>query len=273
MNMDEYTKNITQLFSKKGWLNVPDVKSLSKVIAFGESIDEESRIMIVELMSQYEKISWNVYINYIIKAIEKIPSDKYKEIKTFYVLPIITKRDKGKTKSSQAVAYAFKSPEISAHPFFSEKEIDVNDESFLPQNITSSSTKMILLVDDFIGTGETALTYLRETDKIKHISNNKIAFVFIAGMKNGIKLLEYRHFSVFCAFAQRKGISDLSDVEKQKKFSSLMKKIEQQFEIDEKFEFGYGHSEALISLIRTPNNTFPVFWDSKHNKNAPFERK
>lgn len=273
MDMNEYTKIITQVFSKKGWLNAPDIKSLEKIIAFGESIDDESRDMIIELMLQYKKISWNVYTNCIIKAIEKIPIDKYKGIKTFYVLPIITREDKGKPKSSPTVAYAFKSPEISEHPFFSGKEIIVNDETSLPQNITNSSTKMVILVDDFIGTGETVLTYLNETDKVKNISNNKIAFIFIAGMEAGIKILEDKHFSVFCNFTQKKGISDLSDVEKQRKFSSLMKRIEQQFEIDEKFEFGYGHSEALISLIRTPNNTFPVFWDSKHNKNAPFERK
>ena len=273
MDMNEYTKLMTRLFSKNGWSNVPDKKSLEKIIEFGESIDDDSRSMIIELMSQYKKISWNVYINYIIRAIEKIPQDKYKDIKTFYVLPIITKEDKGKPKSSPTVAYAFKSPEISDHPFFSGKEIIVNDENSLPQNISSSSTKMVILVDDFIGTGETVLTYLNETDKIKNILNNKIAFIFIAGMEAGIKILEDKHFSVFCTFIQKKGISDLSDIKKQRKYSLLMKRIEQQFAIDKKFEFGYGHSEALISLIRTPNNTFPVFWDSKHNKNAPFERK
>ena len=53
----------------------------------------------------------------------------------------------------------------------------------------------------------------------------------------------------------------------------LMTQIENKLKIDKNFSFGYNRSEALISLIKTPNNTFPVFWftNKKHNV-APFLR-
>jgi hypothetical protein len=42
------------------------------------------------------------------------------------------------------------------------------------------------------------------------------------------------------------------------------------------FSFGYNQSEALITLMRTPDNTFPIFW-KEHKKSgefydAPFSR-
>jgi hypothetical protein len=52
-----------------------------------------------------------------------------------------------------------------------------------------------------------------------------------------------------------------------------MKKIEEKLNVEKKYLFGYKRSEALISLIRTPNNTFPVFWKTyQHNNIVPFSR-
>ena len=51
-----------------------------------------------------------------------------------------------------------------------------------------------------------------------------------------------------------------------------MQDLENKFQFKDYVKFGYGQSEGLISLIRTPNNTFPIFWDGENNKNAPFER-
>ena len=53
-----------------------------------------------------------------------------------------------------------------------------------------------------------------------------------------------------------------------------MKRIEHELGVSEEYEFGYGKSEGLVTLIRTPNNTFPVFWYEPSSDNlAPFVRK
>lgn len=52
-----------------------------------------------------------------------------------------------------------------------------------------------------------------------------------------------------------------------------MKQIETKMYIQDKFRFGYCKSESLVTMCRTPNNTFPVFWEEKGNmKTAPFPR-
>ena len=55
-----------------------------------------------------------------------------------------------------------------------------------------------------------------------------------------------------------------------------MKKIENKIPKVSKYRMGYEKSEALISLMRTPNNTFPIFWKGIISKgieiDAPFQR-
>jgi hypothetical protein len=52
-----------------------------------------------------------------------------------------------------------------------------------------------------------------------------------------------------------------------------MEHIEKNLDIPDDYLFGYKKSEALVTMIRTPNNTFPVFWYNKKNEdNAPFPR-
>lgn len=60
-----------------------------------------------------------------------------------------------------------------------------------------------------------------------------------------------------------------------------MKSVELILATDKRFEqdysFGYKESEALVTMTRTPNNTFPLYWfEAKLDKNnkwqAPFPR-
>ena len=39
-------------------------------------------------------------------------------------------------------------------------------------------------------------------------------------------------------------------------------------------QLGYANTESLVAMIKTPNNTFPVYWyEHKKNSYAPFVRK
>ena len=73
-----------------------------------------------------------------------------------------------------------------------------------------------------------------------------------------------------------KGISDFYTSEDLADKQCIMKQIEDRIHKVEKYRFGYEGSEALITLIKTPNNTFPVFWKDYKTKDgdikAPFSR-
>ena len=52
-----------------------------------------------------------------------------------------------------------------------------------------------------------------------------------------------------------------------------MKNISKMFISNEKMYLGYNDSEGLVSMIRTPNNTFPFYWYEKKKGHAPFSRE
>ena len=83
--------------------------------------------------------------------------------------------------------------------------------------------------------------------------------------KTGVEIYAYYNF--------RKGISDYYSDDQLVGCLRTMKGIENKLKVSSKFRLGFAQSEALISLIRTPNNTFPVFWKSKDLPSpAPFSR-
>lgn len=53
-----------------------------------------------------------------------------------------------------------------------------------------------------------------------------------------------------------------------------MIKISTRLHAPKGMHLGYANTESLVAMIKTPNNTFPVYW-YKHKKNsyAPFVRK
>ena len=53
----------------------------------------------------------------------------------------------------------------------------------------------------------------------------------------------------------------------------LLTQIENTLGVEEEFRLGFGGSANLITLIRTPNNSLPLFWlDKGRSHTAPFPR-
>jgi hypothetical protein len=77
-------------------------------------------------------------------------------------------------------------------------------------------------------------------------------------------------------YLSKKGISDYYHSPIREEKTRIMKEIEKLIRMKKRFSLGYNSSEALFTLIKTPNNTFPVFW-KEYKKNgvifeAPFQR-
>ena len=78
---------------------------------------------------------------------------------------------------------------------------------------------------------------------------------------------------VSASVVRQRGISDFYEDEILHENIQLMREIEDKMSIREKYKFGYKKSESLVTMCRTPNNTFPIFWEESGNmKIAPFPR-
>ena len=275
MTFNDYCINVSKIFFQNKWISYEfDNTSLEKTMNLGKDLSNEQRDLLVYLLNKYVQIPPSQYIIKILNVLSKIDTNSIKNINKIYIAPLKKPEDFLLPKSSDYVSYQFKMPVISNAAIFNNREVIITSINCLPKNLQNSSVKKLFLVDDFSGSGETVFSCLDYLKQEKQILGNKITILLLAGMKDSINKIQQKGYEVYCDLIQEKGISSIIDDIKRNDFTILMNEIEAKYHIDinSEIHFGYNHSESLITLIRTPNNTFPIFWDSTKVKNAPFKR-
>ncbi len=242
------------------------------MLNFLENEDEEN--LMLELLEDFLHLNIELYSKRIINGL-KLLLNSSNGIKSFYILPLLAEEDLNKNKSSRLIHYLFKGTTFKhTIPILQNFKIlvvdDINDQRL--SNLKED--QHIVLVDDFIGTGETAISavnYLIKTHP--QLKNNNISVLTIVIQKSGIEALFNKKINVFYSIPVGKGISDKFNAEEKEKRLELMNNIENRLKVKPKFKLGYKQSEALVCMERTPNNTFPIFWSNNKKTNfAPFPR-
>jgi hypothetical protein len=133
-----------------------------------------------------------------------------------------------------------------------------------------SKVTNVILMDDFIGTGNTIgrrIVWYRKKLKEKGLEKKVRLFVIsIAGMEFSKSTLDSYNIDYFCPVWLKKGISDFYTGAELVKYQAAMEAIEARLEPVVKSlhlpEFGYKKSEALFAIahFNVPNNVFPIFW-------------
>ncbi len=168
--------------------------------------------------------------------------------------------------SSQFVVYSLKAAAKWNAPNWSTNLFVSN----LTHLVGSAEKGNLVLVDEFIGTGETAekkVMWLR-AELAKSGATPKIYFGVVAGMQAGLERLKPMVDGVFAAHVLTRGISDFYPVGEAEQRLDAMLALERQLGPEtrrgtlKKHSLGYKKSETLYSRSNgnTPNNVFPIFW-------------
>ena len=267
------TYRLSKIFEQKKWPieNPFGVSEFNNFCNLFASLTEEQRELMFNLTNDFLWIQSNEYIGYFAKAFDSFVTNfDFGDIHTIIITPLLTEDDFFNSKSSDALYYMIMASQQQIQSKYNNFNISFIDN---PKKIfeTSINQKFVLcLIDDFIGTGETAKSAVQFFLNNKILINH-IAIVSLVVMKTGYDYLQANKFNVFYSILKEKGISDSSrDVVKE---ILIMEEIEKNIGVKEKFKFGYGRSEALVKMIHTPNNTFPIYWLSNNkNKYPPFPR-
>lgn len=127
----------------------------------------------------------------------------------------------------------------------------------------------IVLVDDFIGTGDTIsrkLKYLQSTIEKRELQNITIQIISLAAMAFSKKVLDDLGVEYYSVHWLQKGINELFEVDKRESATQSMEQLETKLQKNYHGRslpnFGYKRSEALYALENNniPNNVFPIFW-------------
>lgn len=142
--------------------------------------------------------------------------------------------------------------------------------NFLPKGLLEiPDNSNIVLIDDFIGTGDTIidkLDFVALTLNERGVENISIRFVSLASMEFSRLVLDSLDVEYFSVFWLQKGITELKDNGVRESAIQSMKILEDKLHKSHRENripnFGYKESEALFSLgyNNIPDNVFPIFW-------------
>ncbi len=271
---------VFQIFSKKNWnTHAFHDNVLVNICYLLQNLSDEHQKLILELLDRYIWISGNDYLIILKNVLESVENEKIEKANNIYVFPILKEMDEKeeKNKSSNAILYMIRSvlPLIKKYNHITIKELtkfeQINNSSFNPEK-----NDLIFLVDDFIGTGDTLDETLGNVYKNYNILLQNVSVICLACQTDSIKKIKDKDISLYYSISIPKGISDFYNGESRQEKINSMLEIESMLEDLGMFSLGWKQSEALITLMRTPDNTFPVFWKD-HKKEgriyqSPFPR-
>ncbi len=262
---------IQEIFKQKNWpiedyFSDDVFENFCNMLA---GLEPEQCNLVINLTEKFIWVQDSAYIKHFSLAFDSfISSYDFSRGKNIYICPLLPEEDFGKSKSSVSLLYLVKSHLGAIQRKYSEFSITYADS---PNAVNLSMIRdnyALCLIDDFIGTGETverAAKYFLD----RNISKNMMTIVSLVSMSSGLYDLNKKGYITYTDIKCDKGITD-SGNETQ---IELMKSIEKSIKVSDDYKFGYKGSEALVKMIRTPNNTFPIYWlRNKKNKFAPFPR-
>ena len=267
-----------KIFVKNGWTKHELYESvLTNFSYLLMNLSETQRELMLDLAGKYKWISLNEYSARLTNVLRSIENEKLNSCKRIIVFPIMKPEDQNKIKSSHSIIYMIR----GVKPFLDRynnieiiellKYQDIHEDNFQPEE-----NDIIFLVDDYLGSGETIETTLKIVLSNRKIPLEKLNIVTIASQLDTIEVIKNWGIPVYYDYISPKGISDEMEADIANEKIKIMLEIEQIVPGSSLCSLGYNQSEALITLLRTPDNTFPIFWKDHRKKGkkfkAPFPR-
>jgi len=151
-------------------------------------------------------------------------------------------------------------------------------------NEITVNIESLILVDDFLGTGDTAIRFWSSPiiqEIIKNYSSLKFYYIVLIALERGMKEVEKNtNLKVICPQIfdeEHRVFSDRSFVFPEKGKRDLARQICEKYGGNlegKKYALGYKDSEALLGLHHNiPNNTLPIIWSDKKGWFPLFHRE
>ncbi|WP_417854628.1 hypothetical protein [Xanthomarina gelatinilytica] len=302
-----YTLKVDQIFEKKGWEMEPEkdlkISLYNKYIDRLRRIPDDTRNLFLELTERFDRIELKEITSLFFDAYENIDSKILNDAKKIYFLPLvqpeISSNSKSNGKNNLVKAWFW------IKNIFSNNSVDrpknksgenilaivenaeyrgLNNSSkfIFPQSFSkfksvfNKKTDLLILVDDFVGTGDTADDVIQHFFKSSKFNSDNTIILSLVSLKQGIEsIFKKRNVKVYQAAIKERAISDFYDTKKEiEENISKVKQMEIELKCEPELSLGYKESQALISIMnKSPNNTLPVFWHETKNIPAPFPRR
>lgn len=237
------------------------------------TLTSEEQSLLLSLTMRFEHLPMTTYLDLMIPILQNLRNDYPDDY--IYFVRCIKEEDVGKIKSCETVLYQLKGTSVLQKIDLGEYSV-VDDFKDIDVNMVKKREAIIVLVDDYMGTGDTAkgaIEYLIKcVPQLSTCDKDRFCLLTLAAYEGGKHSFESLGYKVYVAVVQNKGITDYYKDEECSHNVQIMTGIEHKLTgLSKRFRFGYGQTEGLICMERCPNNTFPIYWFKEGD--APYERK
>lgn len=258
--------DIYNLFTDKGWpIDEKNKSSLfNRFIRIFDKLAAEEKTLFINLSYQYEMVPLDKYQTMLTSVLSNTVKNHIGQKQTVYVYPIKKKADHQFVKSADVVAYLCNGIQVHYIDELSKKKfICLGSLDRVEEKKSSIEKNKLVILDDFIGSGDYATDVVHEITALG-IPEEQIVVASLFITKSGISRIEEMKCGLEYGEVIESYIDKLTPSEKE-----ILARMEKRIGVEDEFSFGYGHKAALISLIRTPNNTLPIFWKVNGRAYAP----
>ena len=293
---------LDSVFKEKEWIidETNELSLYSRASNLYEKLEEQEKEVLLIILEKMQYYTINNYEDLLVKCLLEM-LEKYGNKEKYKFTPIL--QDKNKLglkliferkrneasncikitpafnthnkfldiKSSMFVAYLLKSNTLQYHEKIAKMKINTSyyytDEDI--KNINNKKQKLVL-IDDFIGTGDTALEAIKSLTN-RGLNQDKIKVLSLICLESGYEKIKESNIDIYTGKIIKSVPKLLSeDKWNEKAIDKFEKTI---ISISEKVDpfakhdniLGYGKSFSLVSMIRTPNNVPDFLWNNKKN--------
>lgn len=280
---EKYFIELISVFKEQNWNIEESTAGENSVFdMFCKRLEElesdADRELMLELTRKYLVVNLEEYGKYMVDVFRKFidrNKDKISETEVIHMFPVQDKDYPAKTKSGNVMCYLFQGNLMRRFDEFRNKRIRII-ETFDGLEKYKEDIECLLLVDDFVGTGDTILGCINLIEE-KGIKKERIKALTLVMQEQGRNAVEEYGVEIYSAVLRNKAITDNYSIEEAEKKIAQMKNVGKRIKAKKELYLGYKESEGLVSMIKTPNNTFPFYWhEGKRDGKlcvAPFARR
>lgn len=234
-------RELKNLFIEKGWNQFDEFDSFfNNYCSMLENLNPNQSSLVIDLTKKFIWLRSADYYTYLKETLLQLQAYPHLSLDCVHVIPLISKTDRElqKIKSSSHVAYLCKISEFKYNPVLKDTKFIVhNNLDTLPKPATLKKNNYpILLIDDFIGTGDTANEALDELLAKRNYDNNTLYIATLVCQEEGKKVINGRGYEVISPIIRNRGITENYADDEVDEMKDLMTEIESILEQDSKFD-------------------------------------
>lgn len=261
-------ERLASVFADNGWnLSKDDgafkyYKTLyHKFYNFLYSLSTEEQDLMLPLISIYHYCPAGRYDSLVWQMAEEINAKWEDKFESLFILTLTKPEDAGHSKGASFIVSHMRDQALQEEYNLTRKPLYLyENQNLLNTKNNDRENSLVVFVDDFIGSGETATETIQYyIDNIKKDSDKVIVISFVA-MQAALKSIAAIGVEITTFVQLPKGITESGLFEDIESAKDLMLHLEEKLAIPAFLQLGYEQSEATATMMRTPDNTFPVFW-------------